>query len=128
MWVFTRYGFLSIACASKPGGKIDESTVMVRARQRQHLENLQKRFPESELGKAEILDFVGTDYGYRLIISKSAWISILTELAMEQTWSNFKNETSRFTLSQHGSSQYPMALHRVWETMNELQSSEKPRK
>ena len=31
MWVFTKYGFVSVACASKQDGEIDEGTVMVRA-------------------------------------------------------------------------------------------------
>ncbi len=54
MWVFTRYGFYSIACASKPDGSLDEQTVMVRARCIAHLQILQKRFPALAVG--EILD------------------------------------------------------------------------
>jgi hypothetical protein len=27
MWLFTRYGFYSIACANKPGGSVDTETV-----------------------------------------------------------------------------------------------------
>ena len=124
MWVFTRYGFVSIACANKPDGKIDESTVMVRARSRQHLESLKTRFPNTELGNAEILKSAGTDYEYRLVIPKAAWVAILSDLAMEQTWSNFKNEAARFDRTKRGSGRYLKALHRVWEIMFAVQADE----
>jgi len=46
MWIFSRQGFFSIACADKPGSgrKIDPDTVMVRARLKAHLQNLKNRF------------------------------------------------------------------------------------
>lgn len=125
MWVFTKYGFVSIACASKPNGGIDESTVMVRARLRQHLENLKARFPDTELGKAKILESAGTDYKYRLVVPKEVWVSVLSELAMEQTWSNFKNEAARFARIKKISDGFVNALHKVWEIMHDLQLDER---
>jgi hypothetical protein len=68
MWVFAVTGFYSIACAQKPDGSIDRQTVMVRARCRQHLQNLKTRFPE--LSGAEIATWPNRDYRFRLIISK----------------------------------------------------------
>ena len=65
MWIFTRYGFVSAACATKADGTIDADQIMLRARSKKHLENLQARFPDTELAKAMILDSVGTDYRYR---------------------------------------------------------------
>ena len=62
MWIFTRYGFFSIACASKTDGTIDPDKVMVRARLHEHLVSLKYRFPDSELGKAAILSWDGRDY------------------------------------------------------------------
>ena len=62
MWIFTRYGFFSIACANNPDGTINPDTVMVRARLHEHLVNLKERFPGSELDKAEILSWDGRDY------------------------------------------------------------------
>jgi hypothetical protein len=50
MWIFTRYGFYSIACASKPDGSLDSQSVMVRARCIDHLRSLQKRFPALAVG------------------------------------------------------------------------------
>jgi hypothetical protein len=63
MWLFTRYGFYSIACANKPDGSLDTQTVMVRARRIAHLRSLQKRFPA--LAAGEILTWPKRDYRYR---------------------------------------------------------------
>ncbi len=124
MWIFTRYGFFSIACASKPDGTISPDTVMVRARLHEHLVSLKNCFPDSELGKAEILSWDGRDYRYRIILPKAAWVATLAELAAEQTWSNFKNETSRFSRAKNMTSAYVDALHRIWDVMHRLQLQE----
>ena len=121
MWVFTRYGFFSIACASKADGKLDAETVMVRARLREHLKALQERFAETEIGKAEILNWSQRDYRYRIVVPKAAWAAALTEMAMEQTWSNFKNEAGRFSRIKNLAYGYVDALHSVWEVMYGLQ-------
>ncbi len=124
MWVFTRYGFVSIACARKKDGSLDEDTVMVRARARKHLENLQERFPDSALGKADILTGAGTDYRFRLIVPKAEWASLLSQLAMEQTWPNFKNEASRCAGLKKVSGMYVHALHEIWAIMADLQATQ----
>lgn len=120
MWVFTRYGFYSIACASKSDGSLDDESVMVRARCSTHLRSLQKRFPALAVGK--ILELQNHDYRYRLIIPKASWTAIMGELAQEQEWSNFKDEAARYQgTSGRG---YVRALHDVWAVMNRLQEDE----
>jgi len=122
MWIFTRYGFFSIACASKTDGTIDPDNLMVRARLHEHLVSLRDRFPDSEIGKAEILSWDGRDYKYRIIVSKVAWVGALTEMAAEQTWSNFKNEASRFSRAKKMAHAYVDSLHQIWEVMYRLQA------
>ena len=122
MWIFTRYGFFSAACASKKNGAIDKDTIMVRSRTKRHLLNLKKRFPELS---TEILADCGTDYLYRMVISKSQWIEVVSEITSEQTWSNFKNESARFARENGDSHDYVHALHDIWGTMYELQRNEK---
>ena len=118
MWVFTRFGFYSIACADKPGTRvIDPDTVMVRARVRKHLTNLQSRFPS--LLSAKILSLQNRDYGFRLLVPKAVWVEVLKNLAEEQAWSNFKSEAAR-NEGQTGSA-YIRALHRVWHDMYLIQ-------
>ena len=83
----------SIACASQPDGSLDRQTVMVRARCRDHLRNLQGRFPS--LAEAKIVNLPNRDYRYRIIVPKKVWVSALSEMADEQAWSNFKNEAAK---------------------------------
>jgi hypothetical protein len=120
MWVFTRYGFYSIACASKSDGSLDNQRVMVRARCIVHLRSLQERFPA--LAGGEIIELSQHDYRYRLIIPKKSWTTIIGELAQEQEWSNFKSEAAKYEgKSGRG---YVDALHKVWSVMHRLQENE----
>jgi hypothetical protein len=120
MWIFTRYGFYSIACAKKSDGSLDDQSLMIRARCISHLRSLQKRFPALAVGK--ILELPKLDYRYRLIIPKASWTTIISELAQEQEWSNFKDETAKY----QGTSgrRYVRALHDVWGVMHRLQQDE----
>jgi hypothetical protein len=120
MWLFTRYGFYSIACANKPDGSLDTQTVMVRARCIAHLRSLQKRFPV--LAGGEILTWPKRDYRYRLIVPKKSWVASIDELAQEQEWSNFKNEAAKYQGAP--GADYERALHDVWSVMNRLQESQ----
>ena len=120
MWLFTRYGFYSIACANKPDGSVDPLTVMVRARRRLHLNSLMERFPV--IAGAGIVVLPHRDYRYRLVVPKAVWVTIMAGLAEEQDWSNFKNETARFQGAT--GADFVSALHRVWEVMHGLQRSE----
>jgi hypothetical protein len=96
---------------------------MVRARSRKHLESLRERFPNSEFAKAEIMRNVGTDYRFRVIVSKAEWVSIVSQLVTEQTWSNFKNEAARFAHKMKSSTTYVHALHQIWEVMFRFQEN-----
>ena len=92
--------------------------VMVRARVRKHLTNLQRRFPS--LARVKVVALPGRDYGYRLIVPKAVWVDVLKALAEEQTWSNFKNEAAAH--STETGSAYIKGLHDVWRVMYKLQS------
>ena len=120
MWVFSIYGFYSIACATKTDGTPDPDRVMVRSRCKDHLQNLQKRCPE--LAGSKLLSPPNRDYGYRLIVPKSVWVRALQEIAEEQTWGNFKNEVAQ-RMGRDGI-EYTNALHEVWRMMYRLQESE----
>ena len=117
MWLFTRYGFYSIACARNPNGSLDPGAVMVRARRVAHLKNLQKRFPA--LASEEIVTLPHRDYRYWLITPKEVWIGTMADLAREQEWSNFKSEAARYQGA--AESDYVHALHDVWSVMYRLQ-------
>jgi hypothetical protein len=118
MWLFTRYGFFSVACASKPNGLLEPDTLMIRARARLHLKRLRDRFPV--IAHSEILSLDNRDYPYRLVIPKEIWIAVVAELTSEQTWSNFKRETETF----QGPNDYTDALYKVWSVMVDFQIRE----
>jgi hypothetical protein len=125
MWIFTRYGFFSIACANKNGnGDIDPNVVMVRARLKEHLLKLQERFKEASFAKLPIESSSHTDYRYRLLMPKTEWVSALSEMAAEQTWRNFKNEAGLFERTHNLSKRYVDALHDIWSVMHRLQIHE----
>jgi hypothetical protein len=120
MWIFTKHGFFSVVCARQGEGDRDQGTdtarVMVRARVRGHLEALRKRWPE-HLGACEIRTFGGTDYAFRLFVDKHTWSRVLSELALETDYDNFKAEVAR----QQAGSPYEHALHGVWSVMYRMQ-------
>jgi hypothetical protein len=120
MWLFTRYGFFSIACASEPDGSPSRETVMVRARQAGHLQNLQNRF--QALSGAPITRLTHRDYRYRMIVPIATWTGVLSEVANEQEWSNFKGEVSRY--QGRAGSDYVHALHQIWSIMRQIQDRE----
>jgi hypothetical protein len=98
MWIFTKHGFFSAVCARQGSGKhgqpVDPSQIMVRARVSTHLEALKERFPEL-LGRCEIREFAGTDYAFRIFVAKSVWSQVLSGLAKETDYDNFKSEVAR---------------------------------
>ena len=110
-------GFFSVvAVRDKQTGVIDPATVIVRARDRKHLEALQRQFPE-QLSGAEIVETPHRDYACRLVVPKAAWVSVAAGLAESVVYHNFKSEAERV----NGPGPYVDALHRVWAVMLQLQ-------
>ena len=91
---------------------------MVRARDRRHLEHLIERF-STQLHEADIIESGGTDYRFRLFVSKRIWVEVVSELADETDYDNFKSAVSRH-LGADGAD-YVHALHDVWSVMHRLQ-------
>ncbi|MBL8221308.1 MAG: hypothetical protein JNL62_18895 [Bryobacterales bacterium] len=94
--------------------------VMIRARQKRHLRNLIRRFPE--LVKTKIAHSDDTDYRYRIIVSKLLWRKVVGAMVTEQTWSDFKSEAHRHLGDAY--SDYTRALGAVWSEMHRLQQRE----
>lgn len=122
MWIFTKHGFFSAVCARQGNGKhglpVDSDRIMVRARMRLHLESLKDRFADL-LGQCEIQESAGTDYAFRLFVPKSVWVQVLSGLAEETDYDNFKSEVARHQ-GRKGAA-YGHSLHEVWSVMNRLQ-------
>jgi hypothetical protein len=122
VWIFTKHGFFSAVCARQADGghgqPVDTDCIMVRARVRTHLEALKLRFTDL-LGDCEIQASAGTDYAYRLFVPKAAWVQVLSALADEIDYDNFKSEVARHR--GRAGADYEHALHDVWSVMHELQ-------
>lgn len=123
MWLFTTHGFFSAVCARQGDGRhgrpVDPDRIMVRARVREHLEALKDRFPQ-QLGGTEIQTSTTTDYAYRLFLPKAAWMEVLSGLAQDTDYDNFKSAVAKHQGT--AGVDYERALHDVWSVMNELQN------
>lgn len=122
MWIFTRHGFFSAVCARQGSGKhgqpADPDRIMVRARVRAHLEALRNRFSDL-LAQCEVQEFAGTDYAFRIFVAKSVWSQVLSGLAEETDYDNFKSEVARY--QGEAGAAYERSLHDVWSVMYKLQ-------
>lgn len=122
MWVFTKHGFFSAVCARQGNGKygqpVDPNRMRIRGRLKSHLESLKRRFPDL-LGACEIRESGGTDYAFRFFVPKSVWMQVLSGLAEETDYDNFKSEVARHQ-GREGAD-YEHSLHEVWSVMHELQ-------
>ena len=122
MWIFTKHGFYSAVCARQGDGKrnqpVDPDRIMVRARMQTHLEALKKRFSDL-LEDCEIQESAGTDYAFRLFVSKTDWVQVLAGLAEETDYDNFKSEVANH--QGVAGAAYEHSLHDVWSVMHNLQ-------
>jgi hypothetical protein len=122
MWIFTKYGFFSAVCARQGDGSHSQPTdpdrIMVRARVRGHLEQLKSKFPEV-LSESGIQVSKSTDYAYRMFIPKSVWVEVISALAEETDYDNFKSEVAKY--EGRTGAEYEHALHAVWDVMHRLQ-------
>jgi len=122
MWIFTKHGFYSAVCArlgtGNPGQPVDPDRIMVRARVRDHLEALQKRFPNL-IGECEIQEYAEMVYAFRIFVDKPVWSQVLAGLAEETDYDNFKSEVARH--QGPAGADYKQSLREVWSVMNKLQ-------
>lgn len=92
MWVMTEYGFFSVVCAWKnehdQSKGIDKNKMMIRARS---LRQITKLRDECMRGRVIIKSPASSDYPYRIIVSKLMWESLMTYLASNVKYGNFKN-------------------------------------
>jgi hypothetical protein len=86
MWVFTKDGFFSVV--QKPAQKKTDM-ITIRARARKDLITFLKK---SGLPADQLILGGGSDYEYRVEVSKSIWARYLTNEIDNLDYSNFKHE------------------------------------
>ena len=103
MWMITKVGLFSIVAH-----RADSEIMIVRARDRKHLEQLSSLNPTGQL---EILDSPDADYPCRVIMDKARWGVIAEWLVYEIDYTNFKDACANcLDLSDN----YIAFLHHVW--------------
>jgi hypothetical protein len=122
MWLYTRYGFFSAVCARKVvdgqvSGDIDPDRVMIRARNREHLDKLKEKFSDV-IGDPDIHTGVGTDYRHRIFIDHSQWVDLAGRLARDIDYGNFKDSASDNGMD----SAYVGLLSDIWNESYSYQS------
>jgi hypothetical protein len=113
MWIFTKYGFFSAVSGKNDDGSVIPDLMVVRARDRAHLEQLVDRFHLD----ANITTTPNRDYACRIVIPKSDWILVMARLAGEIEYDNFKSAVKLY----QGPTPYEQVLHNVWDTVGTLQ-------
>jgi len=117
MWIFTKYGFFSVVSARKSATsrEIDLNTLMVRAREKSHLQNLINNF--DELKNLEILETESADYRYRIFTPKKNWLEVMSKMTDEIDYDNFKSKV--YNTLKDG--EFCHALADVWSVMYNYQ-------
>ncbi|NYT58225.1 NUDIX hydrolase [Alcaligenaceae bacterium] len=114
MWLLTPAGFFSIV--QKPSD-VAAGTLTVRARVAGDLDNLRNgvlpTLTRTVAGK-------GTDYAYRATAPREDIVKALGELALQTTYSNFKDEVAK----PQGKARAAL-YHDVWDVLYRLQSAPK---
>src|ERR1039457_5755939 len=114
MGIFSRYVFYS-------GMAANEGMIQVRARNRQHLKNLQKAAPG--IADKAILKLQGTDYMWRIIVKPEEWAPVAVMLAGEVgEYKNFKGECAKQVDAGNLDKAYENLLHRIWSQHMDYQT------
>ena len=129
MWIQSKYGHLSVVCASdrstsvkgkKAVRSVDQDILMVRVRLREHLDRLIEAF--DCLSGSKIVETPNNDYRFRILISRSQFTDLMSGLADAVDYGNYKSEV----FAREGASPFERALHRVWAIFHDLQTQAYP--
>lgn len=117
MWLFTKTGFVSIV--EKPEDH-DVQTITVRSRDKESLEVMREdiyKLYEYELGEAKITKNGGTDYAYRMTITKEELKRYMVAIVDGIDYDNFKTEITSNRKNSGGESagrKWTTALMKIW--------------
>jgi hypothetical protein len=115
MWIFTTHGFFSITRTRQ-----QPEMMQIRARQKEHLQNLQKRFTADGFGMlGNIIETPDADYRFRIITEPATVQIVLANLADDINYPNFKSACHAAGFDDNRT--YINALHAVWTTMYSTQ-------
>ena len=106
MWVFTDYGFFSVAKTHE----CDRDEVMVRARCREDVGRFADWVDVHFVKRLKIIRRVNADYLYRVKVSQVVWAAFIAQLAAVLDYQTVKDNISHSPLRTR-------AYFRVWREM-----------
>lgn len=105
MWIFTKHGFFSVTQST-----LRKDDMMIRARVREHLEDLKAN--HKTLARSKIIRTTDSDYRFRLIVKRWRWELVGKALIEGIDYSNFKGKCAQVPhLRRFG---WLNALHDIW--------------
>lgn len=124
MWLALTSGFFSCTCPinRKTGGRVDDR-IQIRARLRKHLGALLHDHKDIFEGEDKtITEDAGTDYRFRIVVSRQCFIKLMADVAMSNHNTNFKNAVA----ARWGHDDpYTKMLHKVWHVGYDAQERER---
>jgi hypothetical protein len=84
MWLYTKYGFYSVVQHDRK-----EDHVVIRAREKRHLDDLVLCFPLAFSG-CKVVETPDADYSCRMVARKTDWAHAAALLARNVDYPNFK--------------------------------------
>jgi hypothetical protein len=135
MWFCTKVGFFSVVCGKRrreqegqrSGGRpvfsdaIDPSILVIRARRREHLENLRtldERLPA-------VTSSAGTDYPFRIVAPKKVGQAVLAQVMRDIDYTNFKDAAHD---ALPGDAAYHAFLSHTWSHGLDMEVQQKRRR
>ena len=99
MWLFTRWGFYSIACARQgndgsTGNEIDSHSLVIEAFDEQHLTALKSHLPDL-IGNCFIKKVADSEFRFHMIVDKNIWSQVMLSLSQELNYDDFREEMVR---------------------------------
>jgi len=121
-WIIDpRVGLVSAVVGDDPKtGKPSSTTIMLRARRRQHLENLRRLSPAlagTRITKAN----KDLDYPARIVVDREVFVQVMAELARSLNYRNVKGEAAR-NVADLGSD-FVAAMHTVHATLARIKDA-----
>lgn len=107
MWIYTKQGFISVVQHQD-----DSNIVVVRARRFDHLRDVLIAGKVDE--NKQIIKTLNGDYPYRSEITHEEFAKMMSQLANNVTYLNFKNSVVKKTA-------YEEVLHKTWAISQDME-------
>lgn len=115
MWLFTLFGFFSVVQSAEKRKGQKGPMMMIRGRDLKEMKNLVKYF--DVLRKYKIQTGVGTDYKYRVVVTKKDWLTVSDLMTRWIEYPNFKDAVASVP---NQSPEYVQRLMRLWALIRQV--------